>query len=131
MTNAFSQFESDFRSGSANFWNMHDFSPLTCFGYRVGKTNGVRESIRREIIYYTWYATLPAIIPRRYAAEWGGPGTYKRYSKIISHLSMLASQRKNRTNYKVAVNQWEGDVEWFKGNYSSIAGRYNLYGFKE
>jgi hypothetical protein len=130
MQSAFAEFEKEYRSHSGSFFNMNDFSPLTCFGYRVGKTNGVKEGIRREIIYFTWYANIPAIIPRHYASTWGEPGTHKRYSKIIAHLSMLASQRRNRSSYDIAVSQWDADVEWFKSNYSSLAYQYSLYGFK-
>ena len=117
----------DYRSNGIVNWN--DFSPLACFGYRVGKTNGKRESIRREIIHYTWYAQIPSIIPYRYAVKWGDPGTCKRFDKIRSHLLMLGRQRQSRKNYEVAVQNWFSDAEWFQKKYWSLACRYRDYGF--
>ena len=110
---------------------MNEFSPLACFGYRVGKTSNLTEQQRREVIYFTWYAQIPSIIPKKYAYEWGNPGSYKRFSKLISHLSMLATQRASRTNYEVAVSHWTSDFKWFETKYSDLAHQYKKYGFKQ
>lgn len=115
----------------SNYYSFNDFSPLKCFGYAVGKTSGVSENRRREIIYYTWYATIPSVIPKKYASEWGEPGTYKRFDKIISHLNMLANQRANRKSYEVAISDWKSDAEWFEKEFHHLANCYKTFGFEK
>ncbi|MBT2949623.1 hypothetical protein PO25_17255 [Vibrio anguillarum] len=129
MNVALDDFIQDYRANGNIRWN--DFSPLVCFGYRVGKAKGKPEHIRREIIYFTWYAEIPDIIPRFYAEKWGKPGTFKRFDKIHSHLVMLGKQRANRKGFEVAVDQWHGDAGWFYKNYSGLAHRYNKFGYSE
>ncbi|WP_372995742.1 hypothetical protein [Marinobacter sp.] len=130
MQRALSQFETEYQQNPGAFKSLHEFSPLACFGYKVGKTNGLPDQQRREIIYFTWYAEIPSVVPSQYAREWGEPGTSKRFSKIRSHLSMLANQRRTRKGYEVAVSHWDSDVKWFSGNYSDLAYQYSQYGFK-
>ena len=126
---ALSKFEKDYKSNSDSFKSMNEFSPLACFGYKVGKTSGLREQQRREIIQFTWYANIPSIVPREYAKEWGAPGTHKRFIKILNHLSMLATQRASRKGFEVAVEHWESDGNWFKKSNQALADQYNQYGF--
>jgi len=129
MTLALEEFIDDYHQSGKIKW--HDFSPLVCFGYRVGKTNGKPEKIRREIVYFTWYAEIPDVIPHRYAEKWGRPGTYKRFKKIHSHLVMLGNQRANRIGFEVAVDHWHADAGWFYSNFSGLARRYKAYGFSK
>lgn len=126
---AFSQFKADHLHGKASFGSMHEFSPLTCFGYRVGKSQGVPTNRRYAIVYYTWHANLPDIIPSDYAREWGQPGTYYRYQKIIDHLTRLARQRAGRVNYEAAVEEWEADIRWLKETHGALARRYRDFGY--
>lgn len=126
---AFSQFKADQLHGKASFGSMHEFSPLTCFGYRVGKSQGVPKNRRHEIVYYTWHANLSDIIPSDYAREWGQPGTYYRYQKIIGHLTRLARQRAGRFNYEVAVEEWEADIRWLEETHGTLARRYRDFGY--
>ena len=130
MQRALSQFEAEYQQNPGAFKSMHEFSPLACFGYKVGKTNGLPEHLRREIICFTWYAEIPSVVPRQYAQEWGEPGTSKRFSKIRSHLSMLANQRRSRKGYEVAVSHWDSDVNWLRENHSDLAYQYSQFGFK-
>lgn len=130
MQRALSQSKAEYQENPGTFESMHEFSPLACFGYKVGKTNGLPERLRREIIYFTWYAEIPSIVPLQYALEWGEPGTSKRFSKIQSHLSMLANQRRSRRGYEVAVSHWDSDVNWFRENHSDLAYEYSQFGFK-
>lgn len=130
MERALSQFEVEYRQNPGVFKSLHEFSPLACFGYKVGKTNGLPDQMRHEIIYFTWYAEIPSVVPSQYAREWGAPGTSKRFSKIRSHLAMLANQRRSRKGYEVAVSHWDSDVTWLSENYSKLAYQYSQYGFK-
>lgn len=126
---ALSKFESDYKSNSSSFKSMNEFSPLACFGYKVGKTSELSEQQRRQIIQFTWYANIPSIVPKEYAKEWGAPGTHKRFIKILNHLSMLATQRASRRGYEVAIEHWESDSKWFRENNQTLAEQYRKYGF--
>lgn len=127
---ALSKFSKEYKSDPNKFKSMNELSPLACFGYKVGKTSGLTENQRHEIIYYTWYAKIPSIIPSAYAREWGAPGTYKRFHKIVNHISMLANQRASRNNFEVAIAHWTADAHWFERNYSELAQQYKQFGFK-
>lgn len=129
LKEALADFLSSCKENGIGKWN--EFSPLVCFGYRVGKNNGRPEKIRREIIYFTWYAEIPEIIPHSYAVQWGRPGTYKRFEKIHKHLQKLGRQRQFRKNYEVAVEQWLSDASWFYDEYRALARRYERYGFEK
>ncbi len=127
---ALSKFSKEYKSNPSKFKSMNEISPLACFGYKVGKTSGLTEKQRHEIIYYTWYAKIPSIIPSAYAREWGAPGTYKRFNKIVNHISMLANQRASRSNFEFAISHWTADAQWFESNYSGLAHQYKQFGFK-
>lgn len=127
---ALSKFSKEYKSDPSKFKSMNELSPLACFGYKVGKTSGLTENQRHEVIYYTWYAKIPSIIPSAYAREWGAPGTYKRFHKIVNHISMLANQRASRSNFEVAIAHWTADAHWFERNYSELAQQYKHFGFK-
>ncbi|WP_156001290.1 hypothetical protein [Thioalkalivibrio sp. ALgr3] len=130
MVRSLERFEAEVRSGKDHFLGQNDFSPLACFGYKVGKTNGLPEKQRREVIYYTWYAELPDVLPQGYVRKWGGPGSYKRYLMIMRHLEMLANQRRSRRNYHVAVAHWDADRKWFQETYGELANKYFQHGWK-
>lgn len=102
-------------------------SPLTCFGYRVGKTNGRPEHQRNDILKYAIWGQIPDFFPDYYRRAWGNPGTYKRYHKIIDHLNMLADQRDGRRNYEVAVSHWRRDVNWLRDSYQSLMNKIRHY----
>ena len=126
---ALAKFTSDYKSNPSKFKSMNELSPLACFGYKVGKTSELTEKQRHKIIYYTWYAKIPSIIPTAYAREWGEPGTYKRFNKIVNHISMLANQRASRSNFEVAISHWTADAQWFESSYSGLAHQYKQFGF--
>ena len=91
-------------------------SPLVCFGYRVGVTNGRVESERRAILEYAIAAdydtTLP-FLPASYRQEWGSPFSVTRFNRIYQHLTSMADLRDGRKNFEVAVSHWRGDASWF------------------
>ena len=108
------EFERDFKSTE----NLSDFfgvdrSPLSCFGYVVGKTKGRTAEDRKNILEYALCAQIPDYFPKNYINDWGDPFTLKRFNKIISHLTALADLRENRKNLEVAVLHWRTDAEWF------------------
>jgi hypothetical protein len=108
------EFERDFKSTE----NLSDFfgvdrSPLSCFGYVVGKTKGRTAEDRKNILEYALCAQIPDYFPKNYINDWGDPFTLKRFNKIVSHLTALADLRENRKNLEVAVLHWRTDAEWF------------------
>lgn len=69
------EFEREYRSTGGEGMFGQEMSPLVCFGYRVGKTNGRTEPERRAILEYAiaadYGATLPFLLAA-YRNEWGG-----------------------------------------------------------
>ena len=112
------EFERDYKSTE----NLSDFfgvdrSPLSCFGYVVGKTKGRTAEDRKNILEYSLCAQIPDYFPKDYINDWGDPFTLKRYNKIISHLTALADLRENRKNLEVAVSHWRTDAAWFSKSF--------------
>ena len=107
------EFEREYRAagGSSSFFGQEK-SPLACYGYAVGKTNGRPVAERRAIIEFTLSAELPSIFPDSYRRDWGEPMSRHRMNKIISHLSSLADLRSGRKNFEVAVQHWRDDASW-------------------
>lgn len=107
------EFEREYRAagGSSSFFGQEK-SPLACYGYAVGKTNGRPVADRRDIIEFTLSAELPSIFPESYRIEWGAPMSTRRMKKIINHLSSLADLRSGRKNFEVAVQHWREDASW-------------------
>ena len=107
------EFEREYRAagGSSSFFGQEK-SPLACYGYAVGKTNGRPVAERRAIIEFTLSAELPSIFPDSYRRDWGKPMSRHRMNKIISHLSSLADLRSGRKNFEVAVQHWRDDASW-------------------
>jgi len=112
------EFEREYKSTK----NLSDFfgvdrSPLSCFGYVVGKTKGRSPKDRKIILEYSLCAVIPNFFPKNYSNDWGDPFTLKRFNKIISHLTALADLRENRKSLEVAVGHWRTDAEWFSKSF--------------
>ena len=119
------EFERDYKSTE----NLSDFfgvdrSPLSCFGYVVGKTRGRSAEDRKDILEYSLCAQIPDYFPKDYINDWGNPFTLKRYNKIISHLTALADLRENRKNLEVAVSHWRTDAAWFAKSFHEKVRKY-------
>ncbi len=110
-------------------WYSEDVSPLTFYGYRVGKTRGLRASERREIIRYVLRARLADPLAKSYQTTWGPPFSRQRRLSIISHLDMLAAQRATRRNYEVAVAEWTEDSDWTEKVMEKEIAKLGNYGF--
>jgi hypothetical protein len=102
-------------------------SPLVCFGYRVGKTNGRSETERRAILDYAIAADLDAtlpFLPKSYRLEWGGPLSAARFNRILHHLNNMADLRDGRRNFDAAVSHWRNDASWFQRQQRSLVEKY-------
>ena len=106
-----------------------EVSPLSYLGYRVGKTNGLSPEARRRRLRVCLSMEMPTILPGKYR-RWGRPVTYQRYASIFNHLLMLANQRRGRSNYQLAVSDWEADAQWMKVEFEQLAMNLKRYGFR-
>ncbi|PZX10098.1 hypothetical protein LX81_04325 [Palleronia aestuarii] len=110
-------------------WYGEDVSPLTYYGYRVGKTRGLREMERREIIRYVLRARLSDPLAQVYQSSWGRPLSRQRRAAIRKHLDKLAAQRASRRNYKTAVAHWEADSAWTRTYQDAEISKFDSYNF--
>lgn len=111
------EFEREYRSRGGEGMFGQEMSPLVCFGYRVGKTNGRTETERRAILEYAiaadYGATLP-FLPAEYRNEWGSSLSITRFQRIFQHLNNMADLREGRPNYDVAIAHWRADAAWLQ-----------------
>lgn len=110
-------------------WYGEEVSPLTFYGYRVGKARGLNQAARRDIIEYVLRARLIDPLARSYQSNWGTPLSPRRRVAIISHLNKLAAQRASRRGYEVAVAEWEADSRWAATLLRDEINRIGGYGF--
>jgi len=111
-------------------WYGEDVSPLTYYGYRVGKTRGLRENERRDIMHYVLRARLTDPLAKSYQSSWGRPLSQQRRNAIVGHINKLAAQRGNRKGYEVAVAEWSADGRWAKTELAKDTAKFGQYGFK-
>ena len=110
-------FEREYRNSGGEGSFGQEMSPLVCFGYRVGKTNGRTEAERHQILKYAIAADLDVtlkFLPATYISEWGQPLSRTRLNRIYNHLNNLADLRDGRRNYEIAVSHWRADARWFQ-----------------
>lgn len=120
-------FEREYRASGGEGMFGQEMSPLVCFGYRVGKTNGRNETERRAILAYAIVAdldvTLP-FLPVAYRREWGGPLSSTRLNRILHHLDNMADLREGRRSFEVAVSHWRADASWFRAQQRPLVEKY-------
>jgi hypothetical protein len=127
ILNARLDFEREYRASGGDGVFGQEMSPLVCFGYRVGKTNGRSETERRAILDYAIAADLDAtlpFLPKGYRLEWGGPLSAARFDRILHHLNNMADLRDGRRNFDVAVSHWRNDASWFQRQQRSLVEKY-------
>lgn len=127
ILNARLDFEREYRASGGEGMFGQEMSPLVCFGYRVGKTNGRSETERRAILAYAIVAdldvTLP-FLPVAYRREWGGPLSDTRFNRIFHHLDNMADLREGRRSFEVAVSHWRADASWFRTQQRPLVEKY-------
>ena len=127
ILNARLDFEREYRASGGDGVFGQEMSPLVCFGYRVGKTNGRSETERRAILDYAIAADLDAtlpFLPKSYRLEWGGPLSAARFNRILHHLNNMADLRDGRSNFDVAVSHWRNDASWFQRQQGSLVEKF-------
>jgi hypothetical protein len=119
-------FEREYRVKGEGVFGQ-EMSPLACFGYRVGKTNGRTEAERHAILDYAIVADLDSVLPflpATYRKEWGEPLSIKRFNRIKEHLENMADLRRGRRNFEVAVSHWRSDAAWFHASHRHLVEKY-------
>lgn len=91
VAKAHREFKADNPLPTGQSFYGEDISPLTYYGYRVGKTRGLRPNERHEIIRYVMRVRLAAPLATSYRFSWGTPLSRHRRQAIISHIDKLAA----------------------------------------
>jgi len=96
-----------------------DQSPLKQLGYTVGKTQGLQQKFRQQILRSAFLGEMPWTHSAEYMAEWGQPGTRRRLWRIANHLAWLARRSSRLPSFRFAVGDWADDLtfmhrEFFK-----------------
>ena len=96
---------------------------LSISGYRVGKSHGVDQASRHEILLDILINDdLTDIDNRTYAFRWGPPGSHKRYKKLTNTLKSFINnakgrQRSSNINLKQAIKEWRSDLAFVNKSY--------------
>lgn len=104
-----------------------EHSPLAYVGYKVGKTNGLPAPSRRRRLRACFQIEIPHQLADKYQS-WGPPASYRRFTSMCQHITMLADMRRKRRNFEVAVADWDEDEAWFRDEYRSLAERLRRVG---
>lgn len=105
------------RSQRFETWNPEGV--LKYMGYEVGKTKGLADNSRREILNAVFGAVLPPVNSPGYIKKWGLPGTASRLERLANELARFARNgKRNRTaDYSAAVADWEADLSYLYRRY--------------
>lgn len=98
------------------FWQ--EKGVLTLYGYRVGKTHGEPQNVRRQILDEVFKANIPPILERFYIREWDAPNSALRLKKMANTLAELTKNaRRKTTNMDTAIEHWEEDLRYLYNKY--------------
>lgn len=98
---------------------------LSLYGYRVGKTHGEPDNIRRLILDEVFNANIPPVFERSYLSQWGSASTAKRLQKMAQTIASLTRNEKLRgSKYAVAYTQREEDLSYLHRKY--YIGQFNF-----
>lgn len=100
-----------------HFWYQEGL--LSFVGYRVGKTQGVPEIKRQQILDCVMFNTLPRVNSHEYMDEWGKPRTAQRLRKLAEALASFTrnAKRKNIRSMQFAIEDWEADLSYLYESY--------------
>lgn len=112
------------RSQRFDSWNQEGV--LKYMGYEVGKTKGLADHSRREILDAVFSAMLPPVNSPDYVKKWGLPGTAPRLARLANELARFArnGKRNRMADYSAAVADWEIDLKHLHRKY--YIGKFNF-----
>lgn len=105
------------RSQRFDTWNQEGV--LKYMGYEVGRTKGLADHSRREILDAVFSSVLPPVNSPDYVKKWGLPGSAPRLERLANELARFArNAKRNRTaDYSAAVADWEADLKYLNRKY--------------
>ncbi|MDO6621086.1 hypothetical protein [Shewanella sp. 6_MG-2023] len=98
---------------------------LSTSGYHVGKTKGVKQQVRREILSdLLLHDDLRDVDNIKYAREWGKASSKLRFTKLKNVLnSFLKTSEKRNMSSKIdldqAIDEWRSDIAFLTKEFSS------------
>ena len=104
---------------------FREFSALKMFGYTVGVTDGWPQARREGFLHDFMTMDLPAEVARHFGDEYGAPMTSTRLRKVANVIASNARnvlRRSNASQYRVAIEQWESDLQYLKDTFYVGAG---------
>lgn len=100
--------------GVGNFEIGHspDVGMLAYMEYRVGRTNGQSQGVRRAILDRVVEGTLPLYGGPAYYDQWGKPGSGVRLQKLAEAIAAFTRNAKRRGKVRLAdaISEWEADL---------------------
>ena len=97
---------------------------LGLLGYRVGN-EGRLKSERRKILDRVMSLPITPLVKERVEnwEEWGEPNTAVRYRKMLTTLSMFASNSSGQRARARATKNWLEDLEYVRAKFGNSRGR--------
>lgn len=87
-------------------------------GYAVGRSGRSEEERRKALRKAYTVRWLPSSLPPDYRSEWGRPRSSMRLQKMADSIASLCRLAKRRPqNMKIAIAEWEQDLEWLRVTY--------------
>jgi hypothetical protein len=92
-------------------------------GYIAGKTHGLDEDERQDILNNAFVGDIPEVDrvedvdTDAYMAQWGNPNTPRRLWRIAKHLANLHYIHRKKSNFKTAKMHWKSDLDWLRKMY--------------
>lgn len=101
-------------NGLLSFEKVQAAGMLSLMEYRVGRSHGESEPVRRAILKRVFENTLPPAFPKDYMEEWGQNASAVRLQKMAVSIAAFVRNNKRRRNgdYSDAIREWENDLGW-------------------
>ena len=92
---------------------------LSFVGYRVGKTKGLPDDDRKDILDKVFHNKLPRVNSDSYMAEFGDPEQPARLEKMAHVLAAMARNylRNDTRDYSMAIHHYKMDLDYLYDKY--------------
>lgn len=101
-------------------FDRNKYSALYLCGYRVGKTSGLPEQERRELLDTFFVSRLNPLIEKHYGRDYDDPKTLVRLLKMANVIAANCRNFKRRRDadvYRQAIDDYEDDLAYLKATY--------------
>jgi hypothetical protein len=105
--------------GSLRAGQWYNEGMLSYLGYRVGRTQGVSDRVRRQILDSVFSGALPPVNGVHYVQAWGDPSTASRLKKLAQEIAafVVNAKRRKSTDLSSAIADWESDLKYLHRQY--------------